>query len=91
MILGYSVVTDLSGSIAIILRKIIELHLSVILVCVAGPGLADALENCNQKQYNAEVVPLNMSVAEKKQRFRCLVQPAIESTYQALYQQYREV
>jgi Bax protein len=78
-------------ALTINLRKLSRLYLAIVLICVAGPGLTDELRNCSQKQYNIKVVPANMSVAEKKTRFHCLVQPAIESIYLTLNRQFREV
>ncbi len=41
--------------------------------------------------YKASVVPENMTVAEKKNRFRALLVPAIDSVYTRLERQYDEV
>jgi Bax protein len=91
MNMRYSSIIDSHGNTAIKLHKYSELFLALVLFCLAGPGLSKELESCSKKQYNSELVPLNMSVAEKKLRFRCLVQPAIESTYLELNRHYREV
>jgi len=42
-------------------------------------------------QFRASVVPENMTVAEKKKRFKALLVPAVESVYAELTQQYQEV
>ena len=41
-------------------------------------------------KYSAEVVPQNMSVSQKKQRFRDLFVPAIDKVYDELSKQYKE-
>lgn len=42
-------------------------------------------------KYSAEVVPENMSISQKKQRFRDLFVPAIDEVYAELEKQYKEV
>jgi len=43
------------------------------------------------KQYRAEIIPENMTVQEKKRRFRSLLVPAVETVYQELTEQYQLV
>lgn len=49
------------------------------------------LANCADRQFEAGHVPGQMSVQEKKFRFRCLVQPALTAVYQELETQYQQV
>lgn len=52
-----------------------------------------SIEQLEKEQglYSASIVPENMTVAEKKKRFRALLVPAIHSVYAELEQQYHEV
>ena len=44
--------------------------------------------DCQGKNYRPDIVPENMSVIEKKRRFRCLVQADIEAVFSELKAQY---
>ena len=51
-------------------------------VCASLPG------GCQEKNYQTHIVPENMSLTEKKNRFRCLVQADIDAVYAELNAQY---
>jgi len=52
----------------------------------------DKLEDtCRAKNYNSSVVPKKMTVQEKKLRFRCLVQPAVNQVFSELTARYKTV
>ena len=44
-----------------------------------------------ESKYSSSIVPENMTVQEKKQRFRALIAPAVDRVYQELDRQYQEV
>ncbi len=46
---------------------------------------------CQGKSYKAGNVPKKMTVQEKKLRFRCLLQPAVEDVFSELTAQYNDV
>jgi len=46
---------------------------------------------CQGKNYQSNVVPKNMTVQEKKLRFRCLVRPAVKEVFSELTDQYNSV
>ncbi|MDQ6956621.1 MAG: glucosaminidase domain-containing protein [Mariprofundaceae bacterium] len=46
---------------------------------------------CQEKSYKADIVPKKMTVQEKKLRFRCLIQPAVEDVFSELMEQYNDV
>ena len=48
-------------------------------------------DDCQGKNYRPDIVPANMSVSEKKRRFRCLVQADIEAVFSDLKAQYARV
>jgi len=60
-----------------------------------GMGTLYANENieagCQKNSYKADVVPKKMTVQEKKLRFRCLLQPAVEGVFSELTEQYNSV
>lgn len=66
----------------------------VIILCASingqSIGTRQTLAGCEQNAYKASVVPENLTVAEKKLRFRCLVQPAIEEVFTRLTNGYLE-
>ena len=45
-------------------------------------------DDCLGKNYRPDIVPQNMSVTEKKRRFRCLVQADIEAVFSELQAEY---
>jgi Bax protein len=45
-------------------------------------------DHCEGKSYRPDIVPENMSVTEKKRRFRCLVQADIEAVFSELLAEY---
>jgi len=47
--------------------------------------------DCQGKNYRAHIVPENMSVAQKKKRFRCLVEADIDAVFAELSAQYAAV
>ena len=63
---------------------------TVIVSLLASTNLA-ASTGCKAKNYHSAVVPENMSVTEKKNRFRCLVQLNLDAVYSELNAQYRVV
>jgi Bax protein len=50
--------------------------------------LATIPDHCQGKNYRPDIVPENMSVTEKKRRFRCLIQTDIEAVFSELKAQY---
>ena len=63
----------------------------VFAVLISPKVFAAIPDDCQGKNYRPDVVPENMSVIEKKRRFRCLVQVDIEAVYSELKTEYRLV
>ena len=63
--------------------------IALILAVLMSPVVfATIPDDCLGKNYRPEIVPENMSVTEKKRRFRCLVQADIEAVFSELETQY---
>ena len=69
----------------------------ITIICCLNLVLSFALANqdaqalCSGKTYQAGYVPASMSVAEKKRRFRCLVESDIRSVYAELIDEYESI
>ena len=68
----------------------------IVFICInmtaaSGQVNAGVSSACEDKNYVSSFVPQYMPVAEKKLRFRCLVEPHIEAVYSNLTQQYLKV
>ena len=63
--------------------------IALILAALMSPVVfATISDDCRGKNYRPDIVPENMSVTEKKRRFRCLVQADIEAVFSELETQY---
>lgn len=75
------------------------MHLKIITIsiwtslffCSTTVSASTLPESCQDKQFDTKHVPPQMSVEEKKFRFRCLVQPKLEAVYLELNDQYQRV
>jgi len=76
-------------------KNIILIYAIFILWFVLFESASNADSNmsnlCSEKGYKINVVPLNMTVHEKKLRFQCMVQPVVEQIFDKLTKQYEEV
>lgn len=59
--------------------------------CSTSLSASTLSTTCQEKQFDTKHVPQQMSVEEKKLRFRCLVQPDLEAVYLELNDQYQRV
>jgi Bax protein len=73
------------------LIKIITIFWISLFFCSASISASALSANCDDKQFDSKHVPQQMSVEEKKLRFRCLVQPELEAVYLELNDQYQRV
>ena len=71
-------------------KMIISFTLSLLLSSSNLYAVQSTKVNYNT-MYKVSVIPKNMTVQEKKQRFRDLVVPVVEKVYADLYKQYKEV
>lgn len=72
-------------------RVIITSSWISLFLCSTSMSASTLQANCNDKKFDTKHVPQQMSVEDKKLRFRCLVQPELEAVYMELTDQYQRV